>query len=57
MMITNMTRADLEVLIISEDTLYAMFDEARLLDGGYSMDEMIEIVTKWIEDGDECGGC
>lgn len=53
MNIESMTREELEGEIVAEKTLYAMFDEARLLDGSYTIEEMREIVAQWIEEGSE----
>ncbi len=52
-MINAMTQADLEMAIIADADLYARFDEARLLSGGYTRDEMIAIMQLWIEEGTE----
>lgn len=54
--IANMNRAELEVEILADDSLYASLDEARLLSGGYSDDELRAAVEAWILAGDECGG-
>jgi hypothetical protein len=48
------TRNDLEAAICSEADLYAQFDERRLLNNGYTTDELRSIVVNWIEAGDEC---
>jgi hypothetical protein len=49
------SRADLEATIVGDASLYASFDEARLLNSGYSDDELRAGITAWIEAGDECG--
>jgi hypothetical protein len=56
MMIETMTRADLEVTILEEQSLYERFDETRLMASGYSDAEYREIISAWIQDGDECAG-
>lgn len=54
MMIDNNTnRADLEIAILSEDGLYAEFDEQKLLNGGYTTEELRTKVIGWIEAGKE----
>ncbi len=50
----NTSRIDLEGAIVGDADLYRQFDEPKLLSGGYSTDEMREIVIRWIEEGDEC---
>lgn len=55
LMITETTtRDELETAICCDKSLYAQFDEAKLLNGDYSMDELRQIVTDWIISGDEC---
>jgi len=51
----NTVRTELEAVIIGDDQLYRTFDEARLLNDGYTTEEMREIVVAWISAGDECG--
>lgn len=52
------TRRELEdAIVCGDDTLYAMFDEGKLLNGDYTTEEMREIFQRWIMAGDECGGC
>ena len=53
MNLATMTRAELEAEIITNESLYAMFDEARLLAGEYTTEEMRAIVAAWIEEGSE----
>lgn len=54
MLLEKMTRSDMEIELINEDSLYAMFDEARLnTKGGYSDEEMRAVIQKWIELGNE----
>jgi len=55
MFVPTMTRPELECLIIGERTLFAKFDETRLLDGEYTDDELRATVTEWVAAGDECG--
>lgn len=50
----NTSRQDLEVAILSDQDLYDSFDEAKLLDGKYTDDEMRAVIVAWIESGDEC---
>lgn len=50
----NTPRADLEAVIVNEAAIYARFDEARLLNGEYTNAEYREVITAWIEEGDEC---
>ena len=56
-MISEMTRSEMEVAIIADKFLYAQFDERRLLDGGYSDEQMREVMQAWVEAGDECANC
>jgi hypothetical protein len=51
------SRRDLETAICMEDDLYAQFDEQRLLNNGYTTEELRSIVVGWIEAGDECAAC
>jgi len=48
------SRADLEAAILLEPELYATFDEQKLLNDGYSDDELLAGIRAWIEAGDEC---
>lgn len=48
MNIDQMTQAQLEGEIVAEPSLYAKFDETRLLNGGYTLDQMREVVREWI---------
>jgi hypothetical protein len=50
----NTPRADLEAVIVNEASLYARFDEARLLNSEYTDDELRAEIQNWIEEGDEC---
>lgn len=54
MNIATMNRADLEFAIVENDDLYRSLDEARLLAGGYSDEELRAAITAWIAAGDEC---
>lgn len=47
-------REDLEFAIIENDDLYQSINEQRFLNNGYTTEELREIITKWIEEGDEC---
>jgi len=51
--IDTANRIDLEGVIISEEGLYEIFDEKRLLNSGYTTEEIREIVREWIVKGDE----
>jgi len=53
MLLANMTRSDMEVEVLDNDSLYAKFDEARLMSSKYTDEEMRDIIQKWIEEGDE----
>ena len=55
MFVPTMTRPELECFIIGERTLFAMFDEYRLLAAEYTDDELRAVVTEWVAAGDECG--
>jgi hypothetical protein len=48
------SRTDLEAAILSENSLYYSLDEERFMSGGYSTEELYEVVMEWIEQGDEC---
>jgi hypothetical protein len=50
----NTTREELEMAILQHDELYASFDEVKLLDGGYTTEELLDATIAWIESGDEC---
>ncbi len=54
MFVPTMTRPELECLIIGERSLFAMFDEARLLAAEYTDDELRAVVGEWVAAGDEC---
>ena len=54
MLLETMSQVDLEIVILENSDLYAMFDEQRLLNSEYSLEQMKEIVGTWIEQGDEC---
>ena len=44
-----------ECILFEEDpSLYAMIDEPRFLNDGYTREELLQIVSDWIEAGDEC---
>ena len=47
------TREELELYILSERSLYAKFNEQRLLDGQYSIDELRDVCQEWVEDAPE----
>ena len=47
------TRQELELYILSERSLYAKFNEQRLLDGQYTLDELREVCQEWVEDAPE----
>ncbi len=49
----NTSREDLETAIVTEDGLYEQFDEAKLLSGDYSREELLGGIVRWIEAGDE----
>lgn len=53
MYLPTATRADMEAEILGNDSLYAAFDEGRLMAGDYTDAEMRAIIQKWIEAGDE----
>ena len=53
-MINDMTQAELEVAILSDKSLYAEYNEDRLMNGGYTLEQMKEIAQAWVEAGDEC---
>jgi len=55
-MINDMTQAELEVAILSDKSLYAEYNEDRLMNGGYTLEQMKEIAQAWVEAGDECSG-
>ena len=55
MFVPTMTRPELECFIIGERSLFAMFDEARLLAAEYTDDELRAVVGEWVAAGDECG--
>lgn len=50
----NTSRADLEAAIINEASLYASFDERKLLNAEYTDEELRDGIQSWIELGDEC---
>ena len=51
----NTTREQLEEIVVcGEASLYRLFDEHRLLNAGYTAEELREIIRGWIEAGDEC---
>lgn len=50
MNIDTATKAQLESEIVTgEDSLYAMFDEKKLLSGGYTEEELRTACRQWIE--------
>jgi hypothetical protein len=52
--VATATREELETAACCEPGLYEMFDEQRLLNEGYTVEELREIIGQWIEAGDEC---
>jgi hypothetical protein len=58
MMIDHTTsRQALEAVILENDSLYKQLDEQRLLNKGYTTEELCTAVVSWIEAGDECAAC
>lgn len=52
--INTMTREQLEnEILFNSDGLYEQFDEGKLLNHGYTHEELIEITTNWIIEGNE----
>lgn len=52
--ITKLTKEELEnEILFNNDGLYEQFDEQKLLNHGYSHDELVEITTNWIIEGNE----
>ncbi len=49
-MIETATRQELENYILVERSLYAKFDEQRLLNGSYSIDDMRDVCMAWVEE-------
>jgi hypothetical protein len=47
-------REDLEAAILADASLYASLDENKLLNDGYTTEELREAIASWIEAGDEC---
>ena len=56
MLVNDMSRADLEVIMLENDELYTKYED-RLMNEEMSTEEMREIIIAWIEAGDECSGC
>ena len=52
-LIETATRQELELYILSERSLYAKFNEQRLLDGRYTLEEMREVCQEWVEEAPE----
>lgn len=49
MNIDTATQLELETEIVTgEDSLYAMFDEQRLLNNGYTVEELRAICREWV---------
>ncbi len=54
--IRTLTKEQLQnEILFNDDGLYEQFDEARLLNGEYTREEMLEIFGNWIQQNDECG--
>lgn len=53
-MISEMTRAEMEATILADRSLYAQYNEARLLNEEYTLDELKAVAQAWVEAGDEC---
>lgn len=51
------SRVDLEAAIVSDSDLYAQFDEQRLLNNGYTTEQLRSMIIEWILAGDECAAC
>ena len=51
------SRQTLEAVILENDSLYTQLDEQRLLNKGYTTEELRTAVLGWIEAGDECAAC
>jgi hypothetical protein len=51
------TRHKLEEAIVSDPDLYAQFDEQRLLNDGYTTEQLRSIAVSWVIAGDECAAC
>jgi hypothetical protein len=52
--IEKLTREELEnEILFNNDGLYEQFDEKRLLNHEYTREELIEITTNWIIEGNE----
>lgn len=47
------TQQELELYILSERSLYAKFNEQRLLDGKYSVEELRQVCQEWVEEAPE----
>jgi hypothetical protein len=53
-MIDKMTREELETeIVLNEKGLYEMFDEKKLINKEYTLEELVEITTEWIIEGNE----
>jgi hypothetical protein len=50
-------RRKLEEAIVSDPDLYAQFDEQRLLNNGYTTEQLRSMIIEWIAAGDECAAC
>ncbi|MGY2995480.1 hypothetical protein [Mesorhizobium sp. URHB0026] len=50
----NTTRTELEDAICCTNGLYEQFDEQKFLGGGYTTDELRDMICDWISAGDEC---
>jgi hypothetical protein len=49
MNINAMTKDDLEMFFLTEETLYAMVDEKKFLAQEYTVEELRAIAQQWIE--------
>ena len=45
----NVSRHELEIAILSDKSLYACFDERRLINDDYETEELRHIVHAWAE--------
>lgn len=50
MNIDTATKQELETeIVVGEDSLYKMFEEKKLLNGGYTVEELRATMKQWIE--------
>lgn len=52
--IATATKTELETEICCNSELYGLVDEQKLLSEQYTLEELREIISAWIEAGDEC---